>query len=337
MKKPLISIIVPCYNREQYIEKCLKSLLHQTMSEIEVVFVDDGSTDSSLQIAKRLQKNDPRLKIHTGKNRGVAIARNIGLKNSRGQYIMACDSDDFFEPNMCQRMYRTIVDEKVDCVICAMKVIHTNKNSLGRGTDEYVKLKFKGKQIIDWNKIIHTDVSIPNKIFKKSIIDKYHISYPEGLLFEDAFFCDQYFTVSKTIFYLDEKLYNYVRHDESIMSQSFSKKGGQAADYMKIADKTYAFLQKNQLFDKYIDFFWHRFIQYYAFARDNLRGKDFTKMRKEALDFIATHQAALDQASPHIKRDTLNLIKRTSKTKDRLRKITPPIIKRVIRKITSYS
>ena len=302
-KQASISIIVPIWNTEKYLRRCLDSLVNQTKKDIEIVCVNDGSPDNSLDIINEFAAKDSRIKVVNQKNQGVAVARNTGLKNATSKYIMWCDSDDEYTPEMCEKMFNAIESQKVDLAICGIKVINDGVDSKLIGDIEnYVKLKFSGKQKIDWNLIVHTDVSLPSKIMKKSLIDKYGMDFPKGLHFEDAYFFDQYFTASKSAYYMDETLYNYYRNNDSIMSRSF-KRTPISLDYIQIIPKTYAYLKKNNLLEKYNDFFWHRFIQYYAFSYDNAPSNKKLFVYNWGKEFIATHQKDLAKASDHIIRD----------------------------------
>jgi hypothetical protein len=206
-------------------------------------------------------------------------------------------------PDMCEKMFNAIETQKVDLVTCTANVINDGVDSkLVGDIEEYITLKFSGKQKVDWNLIVHTDVSLWSKIMKKSLIDKYNITFPKGLHFEDAYFFDQYFTVSKSVYYTNEKLYNYYRNNDSIMSRSF-KKSAISLDYIQIIPKTYSYLKKNKLFDTYTDFFWHRFVQYYAFSYDNAPSNKKLFVYNWGKEFITTHQKDLTKASDHIIRD----------------------------------
>ena len=319
MKEPIVSVIIPCFNRAEYIKKCVDSIANQTLKELEIIVVDDGSTDSSAEIVRSLQKKDSRIILICQNQSGVSTARNQGLKIAKGKYIMWCDSDDYYEPTMCQEMVETIEKEKVDIVACTMQLIYTD-NSNQKDIEEYVKLKFSGKKKLDFEKIIFTDVSSPTKIFKKSLIDKYNIHFPDGLHFEDAYFCDQYFSVAKNIYYLDKKLYNYVRHSESIMSKSFQK-DPIALDYIQIIPLTYQFLKDNKIFKENANLFWHRFIQYYAFTYDNAPIHKIPFVKKWANQFVAEHKKDFKLADERIRNDVQKIIKHRFTAKERLYKI----------------
>ena len=117
MEKVKISIIVPIYNAEQFLEKCLNSLINQTYQNLEIVCINDGSKDKSLSILKEYQKKDKRIIIIDQANQGVSEARNKGIKMATGEYICFCDADDSYKDNFIEVMYSTILKYKVDVVI----------------------------------------------------------------------------------------------------------------------------------------------------------------------------------------------------------------------------
>ena len=319
--KAKVSIIVPSYNRASYIKTCLASLQNQSLRDVEIIVIDDGSTDKTSEIVQALAAKDPRIMLVRQPQSGVAAARNNGLKHATAPYIMFCDSDDFFKPNMCQRMLDTIEKTKVDVVACTMELVYQD-DSEQKDIEDYVKLKFEGKHRLDFEKIIFTDVSLPTKIFKKSLIDQYQMTFPVGLYFEDAFFCDQYFSIAKNIYYLNEKLYNYVRHNNSIMSQSF-RKNPIAIDYLKVIVKTYDFFKKQGIFKAQADLFWHRFIQYYTFSYDNSPFYKHPSLKRWAKRFVRQHQAELSLAAPHIQKDLRKILKHRFSLKERCYQLAP--------------
>lgn len=116
--QPLVSIVVPVYNTEKYLSDCLESLLAQTEKNIEILAVDDGSSDGSPAVLRRYAANCPQIRIFTQKNAGPGAARNTALKNARGRYVMFCDSDDMFKPSMCREMAQIMEKENVDFAFC---------------------------------------------------------------------------------------------------------------------------------------------------------------------------------------------------------------------------
>lgn len=122
---PKISVIMPVYNVENYLEQCLESVVNQTLSDIEIILVDDGSTDSSLNICKEYAQKDNRIKILGQKNQGAGAARNKGLETAAGDYLSILDSDDYFEPDMLEKLYNKITADDADIVICRCKSINS--------------------------------------------------------------------------------------------------------------------------------------------------------------------------------------------------------------------
>ncbi len=324
-KSPAISVIVPVYNAEKYLKQCLESLMAQTLREIEIVCVDDKSTDKSTEILATFAKKDKRIKIVKNTKKGIATARNTGLKHATAPYIMWCDSDDFYDKKMCERMLATMRYSKSDIVECATKVIYDDLDEdLKRDVERYLRLKMVNKhKLNDWI-IINSDASLWNKIYKREIIDKGDIRFPEGVIYEDAYFNDVYMVNCESISFLNERLYNYRRHSESVMSQSF-KKTGIAADYQEVAERLYKYLQENNLYDTHKDLFWERFCRYNSFAFNNLHSGDRSKARQRAQRFLRDHKNEVEALDATIQRT----IKKTLFFGQNV----PSVIKRVIKKI----
>ena len=115
---PKISIIIPVYNAEQYLEDCLLSISQQTFGDFEILAVNDGSTDRSLEILKKYQEKEPRLKVFSQENKGVSAARNLGVEYAKGEYIIFLDSDDYIENNMIESLLKVAIENQSDIVLC---------------------------------------------------------------------------------------------------------------------------------------------------------------------------------------------------------------------------
>jgi glycosyltransferase involved in cell wall biosynthesis len=255
-KSNKISIIIPVYNAEKYLDKCLNSVINQTLKKIEILCINDGSKDGSLDILREYEKKDSRIKVFTQEHSGPARARNVGLENATGKYIMFCDSDDWYEPTMCEEMYKCIEKENVDLVMCDCDVVELDSlHSRNKGDADYTQLKLKNFYDISKDLSIEIQLILWNKIFKKSLIDKYGVSFPDGYLHDDDSFVRQYINISSSYFGLDKKLYNYAFRKNSIMDITLSKK-----DDLIVFDKLhsviffYKFLLKNDLFESRYDY-----------------------------------------------------------------------------------
>ena len=292
---PVVSVIVPVLNTAQYLPTCLDSLRAQTLSAIEIICVDDGSTDDSFKILEEYAALDPRILVVSQEHLGVSAARNTALVLARAPYLMSCDSDDWFDPDMCRIMVETLEREDVDVVICGMNVTYDVPEELRENVTEYLRLKFFGKQKITEEIVLTTDVSLCNKIYKRSIVVAHGIDFPVGLLFEDAYFNDAYMTASETIYFLHLSLYNYLRHDTSVMSTSY-KKSGTSLDYLQIAFKTWDYLEREDLLSRYCEYFWRRYLQYSTFAFKHLEASEQAQAKRLARDFARRHKDSLNKA-----------------------------------------
>ncbi|MDR1528238.1 MAG: glycosyltransferase [Puniceicoccales bacterium] len=174
-----ISIVVPVYNAEKYLRQCLDSLVGQIFENIEIICINDGSTDNSLEILHEYQKKDGRIVVFFHENKGISVTRNVGLHAARGKYIMFCDSDDWYEPEMCKAMFEIMEGEDVDVAMC-------NTNFIG-GPSVVWRKKYafpfdSGRHsITDFIKS-HVNVYLWNKIFKTDILKKYNIFFQMNLL-----------------------------------------------------------------------------------------------------------------------------------------------------------
>lgn len=290
MTKPKISIIVPVYNVEKYIGKCLESLINQTFRDIEIICVDDASTDNSVAIIRDFIKKDKRIKLILKKsNSGQSDSRNIGLKKSVAPYVMFCDSDDFYLPTMCDKMYGIITQSGVDIGICGINIIYEvqEAKSILIGDMEYYRIKYIGIQSVTNDLINNCDVSPCNKIFKRSIIDNHDLYFPVGLKYEDAYWFLCYMLWVKRAFFIDEKLYNYVRRDNSTMNQTFRKNSELAIDHLKIAFAIFDYMNEHNKYKENSVYYWTSiFVPYFNFARRYSDSCCKNKLYKMVHDFV---------------------------------------------------
>lgn len=248
---PIISIILPVYNAEKYLEKCLDSLKAQTFPDIEILCINDGSTDNSLKICEKHQQQDPRFKIFSQPNSGPAAARNLGLQNAAGTYIMFCDSDDWYQADICEKMYQAIETNKTDMVVCNCHIFDEENNIRPVEELAYYQLNYIGSKEITDDLIIGTNVVLWNKIFRADLIKKYQIRFPDGYEYDDNCFCWQYMSIAHTAFYLPDKLYNYFRRNDSIMGKVYKKTSKSTYDMLYSLEYFYKFLKQNSLLEKY--------------------------------------------------------------------------------------
>lgn len=210
MSNYAVSIVVPVYNAEKYLSKCIDSILNQTFKNFELILVNDGSKDNSLIICEDYKVSDRRIKVINKKNEGVSIARNIGINSAKGKYIMFIDSDDWIESNMVEKMYDAI--QNSDIAVCGSKTVEKNKIIDNTLYQSFTKEKnLIGKEIINLiNRVQHRCVW--NKIYKISILKKNNIMFNEEIKCgEDSIFNFTYFKYINSIKIIPDSLYNYNR------------------------------------------------------------------------------------------------------------------------------
>lgn len=198
--KDLISIIVPCYNVEEYIERCINSIKGQTITNFEVLLIDDGSLDNTKQVINELIKNDSRFKYYYKKNGGLSDARNFGLKKIKGKYVCFIDSDDYVEKEYLEKLYYGIIDNNVPVSICDIKRVYDTEFTIDNIDEFKVKTCMKPAA---WNKMFLKD------LFK-------NIGFPVGKWYEDLGTTPK-ITIQNKYYIIKEPLYNYVQNSSSIM------------------------------------------------------------------------------------------------------------------------
>ena len=293
MRKPKISVIVPIYNVEPYIDECMRSLVTQTLHDIEIVCVDDCGTDKSMDIVRKYADTDNRIKIIRNKqNSGIAATRNVGLDNSDAEYIMFCDPDDWFDVNMCKKMYDTITRDKTDIVMCGANIFYESDVSHKKSDNGYLRVKHSGVFDVTEYMTYTTPGVLWNKIFKRSIISEHGIRFPDGLKYEDVCFFNMYMLWAKKMSFITDKLYNYRRRAGSIMNQTFQQKSiNHAIDGMGTATWYYNYIKSHGLLDSKKIYFWRNvFINNFYFALDNASNPDHRReIFDYAIDFIRTN------------------------------------------------
>jgi glycosyltransferase involved in cell wall biosynthesis len=214
-----ISIIIPAYNVENYIDKCIESIINQTYENIEIIIINDGSTDDTRKICEEFKKKDNRIIVINKENSGVSIARNIGLKAITGKYIAFVDSDDWIEKDYCETMYYSMIENNVDLVMCGRvnEIKATKRFNSGCGLpDGYYKVDEIISEVIcpQRYKIAITPHS---KLFKASIIID-NLYFQEDLKYdEDYIFNINYLYKASSVMSIGSKfLYHYRTNPTSI-------------------------------------------------------------------------------------------------------------------------
>lgn len=215
----LISIIVPVYNVEKYLDRCVHSICNQTYSELEIILVNDGSTDSSANICEQWKTRDSRIRVITKQNGGLSSARNMGVEGAVGQYLMFVDSDDYILPDMVDKLYTAIIQQEADVSICNFQYV--DEHGLDWGVNNNLPITdgvisgetilkekmFESKNwywVVAWNKLYRADV------FRG-------IQYPIKKLHEDEFVIHKVMSRCEKVACVSDMLYCYVQRSDSIM------------------------------------------------------------------------------------------------------------------------
>jgi glycosyltransferase involved in cell wall biosynthesis len=260
---PSISVIVPAYNSERYIGRCLESLLSQTFADIEIICIDNFSSDKTADVAESYAKTDKRIKLFRQTEKSdLSSARNAGLKNARAPYIMFCDSDDIYMPDMCAKMYRAVSQNGIDFAVCRIEILWETAKKSNDAEDGFFAADYQGAQTLNGEIIRAANSSLCNKIFKKEKIDKYGIIFQPVFVNEDGIFCNSYASVSKTAFFIKENLYVYIRRGGSVIDTAADNIEKFAAAYFNGILYFREFLVKNNIYDSYESFFWEEFLRY---------------------------------------------------------------------------
>lgn len=216
-----ISVIVPVYNVEKYLKKCVDSIINQTLEDIEIILVDDGSKDASGKICDEYAEKDERIIVIHKENGGLSSARNTGIEKASSSYLGFVDSDDYIEKNMYERLYDEAVSNKADLVMCDLYHCYEGKEPVKNphvekciwNSEEAIKTVMEAKK---------TSVTAVNKLYKKELFAD--IRYPEGKLSEDAFVIVEILMQAKKIVFISEQFYYYVHRKNSITSSAYKPK-----------------------------------------------------------------------------------------------------------------
>ncbi|WP_022772809.1 glycosyltransferase family 2 protein [Butyrivibrio sp. AE2015] len=240
----LISVIVPIYNVEKYLEKCIYSITNQTYKNLEIILVNDGSTDNCSTIIDSFIKLDNRIKYFFQENAGLSAARNTGIENASGDYYLFIDSDDYIHPRMVEILYNNLKEYNADISICDLHWIEE-----GESVGEYVDnnpMVYSGKDVL--RKLIGDDlISVVawNKLYKKEIFEE--IRYPVGRIHEDEFVIHRILAKCHKSVYTDAKLYFYIKRKGSIVSTQSSKSLGDG--FLAFCERfVWAFPKKDKVF-----------------------------------------------------------------------------------------
>lgn len=243
-----VSIIVPVYNVEKYLSKCLDSIYGQAFKDFEVIIVNDGSTDGSLAIAQEyFEKYKDNTKLISQKNGGLSAARNTGLGVASGKYILFVDTDDTINVVMLEKMYSLAEENDSDLVMCAFRSVDEDGKELSKHYENALKCGEK-YNLASKKELLLCQNAAWNKLYKRSVIQDNNLSFTEGVWYEDLRFTKKYMFYAQNVVYTDELLYNYLIRQGSIMNSMADGRNTQIIDaFVEVID----FYKAKNVFEKY--------------------------------------------------------------------------------------
>lgn len=286
---PLISVIVPIYNVEQYLDRCVESIVNQTYQNLEIILVNDGSTDSSGKKCDEWEKKDNRIVVIHKENGGLSDARNIGLKMAKGEFIGFIDSDDLINKRMYQELLNLIIQKDADIAECKWVTFEEDF--------ELANIEINSKELILYSteeallELIHQrniKQTVVNKLYRKRIIT---VSFPVGKINEDEYWTYRIIGNAAKVIFLNSVLYYYFQRSDSIMHTSYS---------LKRLDGVYALKERliyvkdrfpNIYTNACLSYLWACFYNYQVICRNSELDPDCNyrkKLHSEYNDFFST-------------------------------------------------
>lgn len=225
MIKKKVSVIVPAYNSEKYVKRCIESIQKQTYKDLQIILIDDGSTDNTLQIFNEIASNDKRICVFSNKNQGVAATRNFGLLNAKGEYITFVDSDDYINKRAIELLVNSLVEKKADMAICNSVLIDVNGDPQLRDSRNYKK-SFLNSNVWHekefWDHLYNGfwgECTVPwGKLYKTSLFN--NLRYPNGKTNEDDYIIYDLIHRCGGISVISDKLYYHMDRINSITNSN---------------------------------------------------------------------------------------------------------------------
>lgn len=278
----LVSVIVAAYNIEQYLPRCLDSLINQTYDNLEIVVVDDGSEDATGAICDSYAQNDRRIKVIHQQNQGLSGARNTGLSSAQGEYIGYVDGDDWIEPDMYRKMYMACEQKNAEIAVCAYREAGESGKAASYTDGTYLLTREEALEVyICDNRPYHIYNSVWSKLFKREIIQD--MTFPSGRKSEDILYTTYALCRCRKCVFLDTPFYNYVVDREgSIMNQGLDLRRFQdEIPFWREQIVYFAREGMKDFSDKAAYYFYRRLLFYYVDFRDRkmkAAGRDLIKL-----------------------------------------------------------
>lgn len=267
-----VSIVVPIYNVENYVLKCIDTLTSQTYKNIEIILVNDGSTDNSYEIAKNAAKTDNRIKLYTKENGGVSDARNFGIKKATGDYLILVDSDDTIDLNAISKMVSIL--EKYDAdMIMAEKLCFTEENGIQKNSKEIYDTMFNSEEALKYM-LENNTIFVTGNLYKTALFDG--IEFPYRKKYEDVATAYKLVNRASKIAYTNEEMYYYLCGRDGATTSVFSEEN--LIDNLDAHFAQFQFILENYPHIK--QYAYKTFIRMYTSAHEKMRLNNYTELFK---------------------------------------------------------
>lgn len=270
----LISVIIPVYNVEQYLDRCINSILNQSYNKLEIILVNDGSTDNSKDICLKYQSIDKRIKVINQSNGGLSKARNAGINYSVGKYICFIDSDDFIHKDMINILYNNLIKTKSDISVCSFEKVYKEKEDL-KVTSNY--MEYYNPNFYDnlFNDLKVETIIACNKLYKKSLFNG--LLYRENKFHEDEFIIHHILKKVNKIVYDKNKLYYYFQRENSI-TNNYSIKNLDVIEALEDRIQFFKEQNLNKYYDLTLKVYANTLMYHYGVINNNIRNYKIIKI-----------------------------------------------------------
>ena len=278
-----VSVIIPVYNVEKYLRQCLDSVCNQTLADIEIICVNDGSTDKSLDILKEYSEIDERITIISQENRGLAASRNVGLKNASGRYVYFLDSDDYIDLECLEKLFKNAISNGSDAVLFKFQKVDDFKNVHKRGIEFRIDKIFGDIDYDDFTftygdvrrHVMNSAFSACLKLYKREFIEQFE--FPLGLNFEDVPVHVKVMLNAEKLSFVPEFLYYYRSNPDSILNSTSN-----GFDIFKVIDMVEEYLRKSGYYDELEDeFIFFKIAQILVYLDSEKSEEYFIKAKSE--------------------------------------------------------
>jgi len=288
MRTPDITVIVPIYNVKGQVHRCLESVRTQTHAAIDVLCVDDGSTDGSGEIAEAFASRDSRFTVIHQANGGLSCARNTGLAKADAPFVLFCDADDELAPDMAERLLLRAHETEADVVRCGVEVVRPGADVCRSVGDEVFRLPFSAERVLTGMEAFGSvDVVAWNKLYRRDLLERQGIRFAEGAVHEDFGFFLKCCLVARRIAFVEDPLYRYILRDTGIMGAKARSARG-ALDYLRVLEDAFAFMTDNGLAKSRLPMFLRAYVRGFHAAAEDCPPDGLGELFARARRFLTT-------------------------------------------------